>query len=193
MLELNKNIEDRHSYPLCPREHRWIYNKLLLAEEMGYYCAPSGCFIKKPGLYCMRPIMGFAGNGEGGFLKFHAKQNQTGIEQPLYRAGYFWCEWFTGWHAWTNFVNDKPVFECGGVLINNELIMKYDTNTTTIELPESLKGISKNMLVEHIGGHIIEVAPRRMVHETNKEPTKMTQVPDDIIGVCWRPLKIYDK
>lgn len=190
MMDLDKNLEDRYSYPLCPQEHRWMYNKLTVAEKMGYYCGPSGTPITKSGFYCIRPIMSCAGNGSGGFLKFHAEQTQTGITQPEYRAGYFWCEWFDGWHAWTNFIDDEPVYECGGFQLNDTIIFHYHPPITFNELPDSLKGISKNMVVEHIGGNLIEVSPRRMVLEFDARPTKFVQEQNDEYGFEWKPYEL---
>ncbi len=197
MLNLNRLIEDRYSYPLCPQEHRWIYNKLTIAETMGYNCAPSGTPIKKPGFYCMRPVMACSGNGEGGFLKFHAKNTQAGIEQPPYRSGYFWCEWFKGWHGWTDFTDDEPVYECGGIPHNDRIVLRYDTDIH-IELPDSLRGISKHMMVEHIGGNIIEVSPRHMVlHIGDGHGRKTMYQKADLteFGVMWKfdpPSKRYE-
>lgn len=184
MMELDKNIQDSYSYPLCPQEHRWIYNKLSVAERMGYYCGPSGSIIEKPGFYCMRPVMGCAGYGSGGFLKFHARQTQIGIEQPPYRAGYFWCEWFNGWHGWTNFTNDVSVYECGGIPTHNKIILRYNTIITFKELPESFRNISRHMVVEHIGGNLIEVGPRHQIINQATGPKTMIHESEDF-GVRW--------
>lgn len=189
-MEFNKDLEDRYTYPLCPQEHRWMYNKLTVAENMGYNCGPSGTPITKPGFYCIRPVMACAGNGSGGFLKFHANQTQNEIVQPEYRAGYFWCEWFDGWHAWTNFIDDEPVYECGGHLLNDTIIMQYKSPITFKELPDSLKGISKNMVIEHIGKKLIEVSPRSMLFEYDRKPTKMIQEPSEEYGTEWHLYEI---
>jgi len=182
-----------------PQEHRWIYNKLTVAERMGYECGPSGTPITKPGFYCVRPIMSCAGYGSGGFLKFHAKQTQKGITQPEYKPGYFWCKWFEGWHGWTDFTDDVPVYECGGRYCNNEMILQHRPPISLTELPEQLKVISKHMLVEHIGGKIIEVSPRHqiMIHNTHASlsqgltyiPTKMVLESNDVFGHQWQLYK----
>ena len=197
MMELHKDIEDRHSYPLCPQEHRWIYNKLTVAEMFGHYCGPSGTRITKPGFYCLRPMMNCAGLGIGGFLKFEAKATQKGITQPEHKPGYFWTEWFDGWHAFTNYTDDKPIYECGGHFYNGEIIMRHNA-PFSLALPEQLKGISKYMLIEHIGGKIIEVSPRHdsmpnnpiagLLNGARVVPTKYVQYPnpDDDFGYCWR-------
>jgi len=184
MMELNKDIEDRHSYPLMPQEHRWIYNKLSVAEVLGYSCGPSGQEIKTPGTYCIRPIMNFAGYGNGGVEKFQTNQTQKSIAQPDYRAGYFWCEWFNGWHGWTSFTDDEPVFETGGFEANDQIRLKFN-HAPTIEMPDSLKGISKYMLIEHIGGKIIEVSPRHEEFRYDPPRPLMYKIHDEENGFRW--------
>jgi len=200
MMELDKNIDDRYSYPLCPQEHRWIYNKLTVAEILGYNCGPSGTPITKPGFYCVRPIMNCAGLGIGGFLKFHAKPTQKGVAQPEHRPGYFWCEWFEGWHAFTNFTDDVPFYECGGYFHDGEIIIQHRPPISLPELPEQFRGISKHMLVEHIGGKIIEVSPRhdnmpnnpldKLLNGARAVPTKYVLEPYEDFGNYW---KIYKR
>jgi len=198
MMNLDKNIDDRYSYPLCPQEHRWIYNKLSVAEMFGYYCGPSGTPITKPGFYCIRPIMNSAGDGIGGFLKFHARQTQTGITQPEYKPGYFWMEWFDGWVGWTDFTNDEPVYEHGGRIFNNELILQLTPPISLTELPEQLRGISKHLVVQHIGGKIIEASPRHGEMVYNQVDTLFTKPrihtkyvlePYEDFGYYWRLCK----
>jgi len=199
MIELSKDIEDRYSYPLMPQEHRWIYNKLTVAEIFGHDCGPAGTPISKPGFYCQRPIMSCAGMGAGGFLKFHAKQTQTGIAQPEYKPGYFWSEWFEGWHGWTSFTDDVPFYECGGRYCNGEILFQHRPPISLTELPEQLKGISKHMLVEHIGGKIIEVSPRheemlnnpidKLLNGAPVIPTKIVLEPHEDFGHYWRLCK----
>ena len=161
MMEFKRFIDDRDSYPLCPQEHRWIYNKLILAEKLGYNCGPSGAQVKKQGFYCVRPIMSFAGRGSGGLMKFESIHKDGELTQPPYLPGYFWCEWFTGLHGWTDFTDDKPVYESCGFEVGDNLNMKYNyDNIIYKEMPEQFKRISKHLLIEHIGGNVIEVSPR---------------------------------
>ncbi len=161
MIEFDKFTDDRDTYVLCPQEYRWIYNKLTVAEIMGYHCAPSGALITKLGTYCIRPIMSFAGRGSGGIMKFQTLIKDGKLTQPPYRPGYFWCEWFDGVHGWTDFTDDEPVYESCGFEIGEDLHMKYNyENIVYKEMPEQFKGISKHLLIEHIGGKVIEVSPR---------------------------------
>ena len=161
IIDLNKHTDDRDSYLLCPQEHRWIYNKLTVAETMGYNCGPNGALIRKLGTYCFRPIMSFAGRGSGGIMKFQCEFKNGEFTQPPYRPGYFWCEWFDGLHGWTDFTDDVPVYESCGFEVGNELKMKYNYKDIVYkEMPEQFKGISKHLVIEHIGSKVIEVSPR---------------------------------
>lgn len=165
MIDLPADIEDRAAYPLVAVSERWIFNKLLLAEALGYDCGPCGTPVTKAGVYCVRPIMNCAGNGIGGVMKYPATVQGRGFTQPPFAAGYFWCDWFEGWHGWTDFTDDLPTDECGGVpgprrfdymphLLGQPFVLDA--------LPVLLQGLSKHLLVEHIGGKIIEVSPRHM-------------------------------
>lgn len=158
MIDLPKEIEDRHSYPLVAPEYRWIYNKLAVAEKFGYRCAPSGTPMTQVGWYCIRPIYNAAGAGFGGHIKFFF----DGQKQPDHIPGWFWCEWFNGYHEWCDYTDDQPVQAVGGHLQGNELRWAFAPPRIPV-LPQVLQGISKHLLVESIGGNIIEISPRHQV------------------------------
>lgn len=173
MIDIPADTEDRHAYPMVQPNERWIFNKLLLAEKLGYRCAPCGTPVTNAGAYCVRPIMNCAGNGMGGVMKFisvaaspdNDETIRGGLSQPPYAAGYFWCEWFDGWHGWTDFTDDAPTDECGG--IPGPQVFDYESHINgepyiLAALPAVLQSLSRNLLVEHIGGKIIEVSPRHM-------------------------------
>lgn len=154
-------------YHQVPVEDRWIFNKLHLAERLGYVCGPVGTY-PPAGVYCVRPIMNLFGRGKGGFYKVDtSRHNQSNfIRNP---DGYFWNEWFDGdWH-WVQYINDIAVSYSTGVLERNIL----ETNTVESvlpvevakapELPDFLKGFSRYLLVEMKDDKIIEAAPRCMV------------------------------
>lgn len=159
MMEFDKNLDDRYSYPLMPVEDRWIYNKLITAEKLGHHCGPSGTPIDKPGKYVQRAIMNCAGEGFGGVLFFDIDNDLN--RQPAHAAGYFWCERFEGLHSWTAFENDLPVDECQGDSSGDrfDFIVRREDFGTPI-LPPLFQGISKHMQIESIGGKIIEASPR---------------------------------
>jgi len=173
MIDLPADIEERAAYPLVDRADRWIFNKLRLAERLGYSCGPSG--VDAPaGTYCLRPVMNLAGNSMGGTLKVIA----DGTPESLpYLPGYFWVTWFNGEHRWTDYTDDVPVYECYGTVSGRRL--DYDYRTTGFgapALPPFLQGLSKHLVVESIGNKIIEVAPRHMTHVAPIGTTYMQKV-----------------
>ncbi len=162
MIDLPADIEDRAAYPLVAESERWIFNKLILAEKLGHRCAPSGTDVAEVGPVCRRPIMNVAGNAMGGVIKHEVMSGPQGFEQPAYAAGYFWCEWFDGYHEWIDFTDDIAVRWWGGVEANGMLDNTEAAAPQFATLPTLLQGLSKHLVVEHIGGNIIEIAPRHM-------------------------------
>ena len=90
-----------------------------------------------------------------------------------------------------------PFYEAGGFYKNGEMLIRQPA-PISVELPEQLKGISKHMLVEHIGGKIIEVSPRHDAMPNNPfdkilngvpiVPVKYVRYPniDNDFGYVWR-------
>ena len=157
-------------YHKTPIEDRWIFNKLILAERLGYDCGPVGTLPKGRGLWCVRPIMNVEGMGSGGFYKFDTRLPfQQDIRKDRVanaNPGYFWCEWFNGLHTYTSYFDDVPRFNASAPGVENptegarwDMTEDSALNDATV-LPSLLQGISKYLYVEAIGGKIIEVAPR---------------------------------
>ena len=48
-------MTDDQSYNLYPQQRKW-FNKLWLAELMGYRCGPCGVKVPQTGMYVVRPI-----------------------------------------------------------------------------------------------------------------------------------------
>lgn len=196
MLDLDPQTDDRYSYPQCPPEDRWIYNKLTVAEKLGYNCGPSGTDITKQGTYVLRPIMNFLGYGWG-YFKFEAQDFGQGIEQPDYMPGYFWCQWFDGWHEWTEFTDDQVVDWSGGLTDDRGFMENSKPVVPAFqEVPDLFKGISRHMLIESIGGNIIEVSPRHIQwggpkHATDVQRETTTPFTGEVtedMGYRWRPI-----
>ncbi|KKK60709.1 hypothetical protein LCGC14_3021640 [marine sediment metagenome] len=147
---------ERQLYHKMPVKDRWIMNKLHVAETMGYNCGPSGTFPKH-GTYCLRPTHNPRGMYNGSFYKV----NYVGEGDDLIKPGYFWCEWFEGESTWSEYINDRFSFGIGGTTDENGVLI----TTSGIEatpMPAQFKDISRYMLIERIGGKIVEVAPRLM-------------------------------
>jgi hypothetical protein len=83
---------DAEAWKKYPQHHKW-FNKLYLAERMGYNCGPSGVAPEKTNLYIVRPIYNLSGMGAGASL-IHIDKNDASKVPP----GYFWCDFFGGQH-----------------------------------------------------------------------------------------------
>lgn len=175
MIDLPLDIEDRAAYPLVAQDERWIFNKLILAEKLGYVCGPCGTDVTIEGDYIVRPVMNAAGEGKGGFAKhtFAAPE----LEQPPYAAGYFWSEFFDDTvdeHGFTAYTNDLPVDEWSGTRTGRDLPGVWrTTNYRAPALPAFLQGLSTHLLVEWIGDKIIEVSPRHMGYLNGRVDVEM--------------------
>jgi hypothetical protein len=83
-------ITDEDCYRNYPQYRHW-FNKLWLAEALGYECGPCGVAPKRSDCYIVRPIVNLSGMGIGAEKKY--------IEAGDYSQcppGYFWCQWFEG-------------------------------------------------------------------------------------------------
>jgi len=159
MVELDQFIEDRHSYLQIPVADRWIFNKLAIAELQGLKCGVSGVPLPEPGVYCIRPIYNLSGNGDGGVMRYVF----DGTNQPGAIPGWFWCEWLNGYQEWVEYTDEVPVAWHGGTRVGRKLELLFPDTPTNTWFPNRLKQISKHMLIEYIGGKIIEVAPRHAI------------------------------
>lgn len=87
--------DDIEAYRLYPA-HRWIYNKLLVAESQGIACAPYG--VTPPNFPVFsKPIYNLHGMG----IESRVIQTKAEYEQQL-RPGHFWLELLTGDHVSTD-------------------------------------------------------------------------------------------
>jgi hypothetical protein len=104
--------DDPDSWQLFPA-HRWIYNKLLVAESQGLACGPHGVV---PGHYPVfsKPVINLRGMGTG------SRVINTAGELSLHQQpGHMWMENLTGEHVSTDcaVVNGavKWIRNCAGV------------------------------------------------------------------------------
>ena len=99
--------EDCDVYVKYPHHHKW-FNKLWIAEQMGYVCGPGGVDIPEEGTYVIRPIYNLGGMGAGASVKKLTKGDYSTCP-----PGYFWCEYLTGKHYSANY-RWKPDHITGG-------------------------------------------------------------------------------
>lgn len=87
--------EDLEDYQLWNKysHHRLWFNKLYVAEQLGYYCGPCGTAPSISDKYIVRPIYNLAGMGLGASVK-HISAKDRSATPP----GYFWCQYFSGNH-----------------------------------------------------------------------------------------------
>jgi hypothetical protein len=83
-------LDDCDAYAAFPDQRKW-FNKLWLAEKLGYYCGPSGIAPNKSGYYIVRPILNLSG-----MSAFAKKKFIDAGDMSKTPPGYFWCEWFDG-------------------------------------------------------------------------------------------------
>ena len=83
-------MDDFQAWQSFPYMRQW-FNKLYLAETLGYHCGPGGVPPETSGYYCVRPIYNLDGMGVGARKQWIEAGDRTGVE-----PGYFWCEWFDG-------------------------------------------------------------------------------------------------
>ena len=97
--------DDPDCYELHPA-HRWIYNKLAIAESQGLECAPHGVTPKRFPVFS-KPIFNLKGMGSG--TKVLASLDEYEREQS---PGHFWMPLLTGEHVSTDVavLNGEPVW-----------------------------------------------------------------------------------
>lgn len=85
-------MHDYEAWEKYPKHHNW-FNKLWVAEKLGYKCGPGATAPKTSGWYIVRPIYNLSGMGVGAKKTYIKANDLTAVP-----AGYFWCEWFDGVH-----------------------------------------------------------------------------------------------
>lgn len=83
-------IEDFEAWKEYPHHHKW-FNKLYLAELMGYKCGPTGLDPDVTDHYVVRPIYNLSGMGVGAKIVRIDAGDATKVP-----PGYFWCEFIAG-------------------------------------------------------------------------------------------------
>ena len=82
--------EDFEAWEKYPHHHKW-FNKLYLAELMGYKCGPTGLAPDVTDHYVVRPIYNLSGMGVGSKIVKIDAGDATKVP-----PGYFWCEFIAG-------------------------------------------------------------------------------------------------
>jgi hypothetical protein len=154
--------DDADGYRLFPK-HRWIYNKLLIAESQGLSCGPHGIIPDSFPVFS-KPIYNLRGMGIETRV-FHSREEYLNGRDP----GHMWMPIFAGEHVSTDLaVVDGDVRWCRhtvGVPLESAMFDYWTILATSKPDLESYQrdwikrnfaGYTGMMNTETIGGRIIE-------------------------------------
>lgn len=140
-----------------PKEHKWMLDKLMLADRLGYTCGPSGVCVPKRDNYIVRPCVNLHGMGQGAFITEISRS--TDLIVP---SGYFWSEIFKGEHYSVDYYGGQQVLCVLGEKHDYDFtkFKRWVKIKKDIPFPKELKimGAEEGWInVEFIGDKIIEV------------------------------------
>ena len=166
-------MQDDDAYKKYPQHHNW-FNKLWVAEKLGYKCGPAGLAPEEDGVYVVRPVYNLSGMGVGATVKEIKAGDTTQVP-----AGYFWCEYFDGPHYSADYV------------------WEYDRDNIMGEWKEPWKGKScwqgTNMplnltkFVEWKRSDYIPSVPNELVELRDVSHINVEFIGDNVIEVHLRP------
>ncbi len=147
-------------------QQKLLFNKLWIADMLGYYCGPCGVPVDLDGKYIVRPIYNLDGMSRGASTK-ELKQGDIST-QP----GYFWCEFFHGVHYSVDFTYQNGKFE-QTLVAKAEKDNEYKFTSWTrvpsskykFVVPNFVEFFAQNQVqylnIEYIDDKVIEVHLRR--------------------------------
>lgn len=156
--ESNLVASERTDWSRCRPKHRWVLDKLLLSQTLGYRCGPAGHPVPEPGEYVVRPVMNINGMGAG--ARIERLESCTDHLEP----GYFWCEAFDGDHISVDYAIGHPVLVVRGFRRPGSIQRFHQWERVPDELapdlPEQVSFLATRYIAfnaEFIGGRLIEV------------------------------------
>lgn len=160
--DVNIPTDDGDAYVLFPK-HRWVYNKLQIAETQGLEHAPHG-FDPPSFPIFSKPIYNMRGMGTGSMV-MHSMSDYREYQQP----GHMWMRLLEGEHVSTDvaLIDGEPVWWCHstGVPLDDgmfdywivEAQHRPELETYCGDwMRKNLAGYTGMANVETIGGRIIE-------------------------------------
>lgn len=155
-------IDDGDAYSWNPA-HRWVYNKLLVAESQGLPCAPHGVAPTRYPVFS-KPIFNLEGMGVGSRLLKDSYEYEAHST-----PGHLWMEWLQGEHISTDAAVVRGVvrwlrhargFTLPGGTFDHWIIEAAPRETLAAYCTEwiarHLAGYTGMLNLETIGGRIIE-------------------------------------
>lgn len=157
--KLDDRFWDPDAWNMYPH-HRKFFDKLWVADTLGYKCGPCGTPPPDNGLYIVRPCYNLDGMGLGAKITMLSKDQMDKVP-----PGYFWCELFSGaqhsvnykWKGWTL----TPISSFEGFNHLNELSRfteweKSDYLPPAHPLLYQLHDV-QDINVEYVDGKIVEI------------------------------------
>lgn len=145
-------ISDVDAWTTHP-EDRWVYNRLQLAERLGYPCGPAGLPFPSSGEWWAKPVINLTGMAKGS----HAVSRIEDV-----RPGEFWMPRFVGPQYSVDYVREGTTWRQISAL---QMIPREDGRplvwirvTNTPDLPALFDTLQHTAFlnVEYIGPHAIE-------------------------------------
>lgn len=154
-----KKYDDEYTWRNCAEKDIWIFDKLLLARELGYRCGPAGVDVDEPDAYVVRPCVNLLGMGRGAYIT-HLEKSTDHLPE-----GTFWCEKFEGRHLSIDYVNGQQVLCVEGIRNDKAPLWKWKewrrVDNQNVPLPEICQSLDcKYLNIEMIGDKLIEIHPR---------------------------------
>lgn len=149
-------MEDSDAWIKYP-QYRKFFDKLYLAQLLGYDCGPSGLAPSRSDWYIVRPTYNLSGMSAGARIQYIESGDYSCVE-----PGYFWCEVFTGQHISVTYNHLKPInaWEAEVEQIDNapRFTRWYRVYRNLPKLPDKFNTISSTYInAEFIGDKLIEI------------------------------------
>lgn len=154
-----------NDWQACRPDCRWVLDKLLLSDRLGYRCGPSGTPVPEPGLYVVRPVVNIDGMGIGASLVWIIDDSAEDVE-----PGYFWCEQLEGEHISVDYEYGKPGLTVEGTrqsapfIYGKSRLDRWNRWEVTDKAPPNPPEFVQEILDQHeianceyVGGNLIEV------------------------------------
>lgn len=153
-------IDDKDVWTSIHPNDLWIYDKLILAKQLGYSAGPAGLPVPTAGWYIVRPITNLRMMSQGATKQWLTPGNTDAVPN-----GYFWCQVFVGDHISVDYHWGRQSLTVQGFRNSDRLdrFCKWTKVDTVMEIPTVLLDIVNRyewINVEYVDGHAIEVHAR---------------------------------